>query len=163
FLGELTMHGRPGGNDYVAASDYLNRAAQTFTLTPAAMKGGTIERTGMAPISYDNMMQLILLTSNYVGATVNALGDAIPTYLPVGPNATVTLGDHGSLAAFASYFRVQSGMTQAPTVIVDDSADLTPRQATVSNRDGVAGGIDGLAPGRLEWPVSDVAGYGMNV
>jgi hypothetical protein len=160
--GPLTFHGRAGSSDFLLASDFVNASARDYTLTPlAGVKSAQIARSGMAPISFDNLVEQILYTSNTVGATVAVLGNAVPTFLYAGPNAKVNAGDQGLLAGFQAIFEVFTNATQPATVRLDDSEDVTSRQATVNRSSVGNGGIDGLAKGRFEWQVG--SGASMNV
>ncbi len=63
ILGPVNLHGGGGPNDSMEFSDALNPVGHSYTLTADALT-----RSGIAPITFDPMVQLVLYTSASSGA-----------------------------------------------------------------------------------------------
>jgi autotransporter-associated beta strand protein len=87
--GPLALHGR-SNTSYVVFNDYNTtiQTSPTYTLT-----AGGLQRTGLAPITYDGMVEDVLYASEFIPAAVNVQSNAdISTYVAAGPGDVVTLG-----------------------------------------------------------------------
>ncbi len=128
--GPLALHGG-GRANFAFVTDELDTVGHTFTLT-----ANTVQRDGIAPITYDGFGEFILATGDNTAVpptpdTVNVLSTAAGTFtiVPVGSGDTVILGrptgtgSARTLQDFQGPFRVQSVATEAPTVVIDDSGD----------------------------------------
>ncbi len=149
--GPLHLHGQtsPRGESYAVLYDYFNSNPGTYTLT-----AGALNRSGMAPLTYDHLVETILYASSVAIATINiqsiALND-VPI-VGAGPGDTVTIGQNHSLAQILGR-PVISG--QVKLVTVDDSADTQTGQQVTFNYDGRAFGISGLAPSRMYFELAN--------
>jgi hypothetical protein len=147
--GPLHFHGQtsPRGESYAVLYDYFNSNPGTYTLT-----AGALNRSGMAPITYDHLVETILYTSNVAIATINIQSIA-PNDVPIvgaGPGDTVTIGQNHSLAQILGR-PIVSG--QPVQVTVDDSADTQTGQQVTFNNNGRRWGISGLA---ADWMYFDL-------
>jgi hypothetical protein len=149
--GALALHGQPGSNSFVVLDDAANPAGQTYTFT-----AGQVSGTGMGPISYDGLNEVVLYTAAVGGNTVNVQGNADGVFLnlAVGSGDTVYLGEPlndgsctATLADVAGTVLVNAP-SFSPTVIVDNSAAMAAQNVTVG-QDGNEVYLDGLAAGRL--------------
>jgi hypothetical protein len=148
--GALALHAQPG-SAYAVLYDAFNPAGQTYTFT-----AGLVTRTGMAPITYDGLGELVLATSKLVSNTINVQSNAaaVSLFLDVWSGDTVYLGqplNDGSGTATLANIAGTVGVvapTFTPTVIVDNSAD-TSAHAVTTGKDPYGVYLDGLAPGRL--------------
>ncbi len=75
--GPLALHGL-GQNNYMVLNDYDSPASQTYTLT-----SNKVQRSGMADITFDGMVQNIVYTGNKFANTVNVLGVAANVFTPI--------------------------------------------------------------------------------
>jgi hypothetical protein len=151
----LTLHGQPGSVSFVVLYDYGNPVGQTYTFTV-----GMVARTGIAPITYDGLSEVILVTSAVGGNTVNVESNSadVDLALDVGSGDTVYLGeplDDGSGTATLADINGSVGINAGgsdPTVIVDNSADTADHDVT-AGVDPYGVYLDGLAVGRLYFNV----------
>lgn len=145
LLGPLAVHGRPGSNSYLVYSDDPTPTAQTYTLT-----ADTLTRSGLAPVTFDNLYEVILYPAPVGGNTINvtSLAAGVFANLVAASGDTVTIGSNQSLAAVLGPVSVTAFGTSPPTVVLDDSADTTPPAGplTLSNDTTYGYHITGLIP-----------------
>ena len=130
--GPLSLHGQGGPINYPLLYDYKNPVGQTYTLT-----ADQVRRAGKADITFDGMIQLILYTSLTGADIVNVEGVAPGVFTPIvlGIGDKITLGrpvatGGRTLQDIHGIVRPQTYGRGAVTVIVDDSADTDPRDAS---------------------------------
>jgi hypothetical protein len=135
--GPLTIHGRPGGTDFLEVSDATDPNPQTFMVTASA-----VSRAGAAPIVFDNQTGLVLGTSEQAPATVTVQSTAAGAFTQIGLSA----GDQATVSApsIQGGLRLVSG--GAVSVTVDDSGDGMPRTATLATDPTFRYALNGLAP-----------------
>jgi hypothetical protein len=144
--GPLTVVGRAGALDLLLLDDANTSSSWTYTVTAT-----TVNRPGMAQVTYANLTQINLYTNNSgVTAAVNVQSTAATTFtqvllLSAGDQAAVNApGVQGALRIFSN------GAAPVPvSVTVDDSSDSTPRTATFSTDPSYRYLLNGLAPGRI--------------
>jgi hypothetical protein len=148
--GPLNIQGRASSLDELLVDDADNPNPQTYTLTTVTGTS-TVSRTGMAPITYDNLAAGMNLYTSNTGAhaTVNVQGvGATPTGIEL-----LTAGDQANVTApgIQGFLRILStGAVPVPvSVTVDDSSDSTPRTATFSSDPNYRYLLNGLAPGKI--------------
>jgi hypothetical protein len=155
--GALVIHGQGSPQSILFLHDSYNPVGQTYTFTV-----GQVIRTGMAPITYDGLVEVNLYTGMAGGNTVNVQSIAanVDLNLAVGSGDTVYLGEplnDGSntamLADIAGMVEVNASNNGAPTVIVDNSADTTAHEVT-TGQDAYGLYLDGLASGQLYFNVN---------
>ena len=173
--GPLRLHGLNGpgtglgGESFSLVNDSLTASVQTYTLT-----AGTLNRSGMASITYDHLVENILYTSELAGAVINIQSNAASDYTVLaldGSGDQVTLGSlapglGGNLAGIQGTIGLQGDLTAS--IVVDDSGDTTARpQAALSTGPAPYDyQLNGLAPGTLLFrmdpatPVSILGGSG---
>jgi hypothetical protein len=135
ILGPLTIHGRVGGTDFLELDD-ANPNPQAFIVT-----ANTVSRTGIAPITYDNQIELVLGTSEQALATVNVQStSAVSTIILLG-NA----GDQATINAATISNEVVAQSDGAVSVTVDDSGESMPRAATFATDPTFRYVLNGLA------------------
>jgi hypothetical protein len=144
--GPLNVVGRAGAQDLLLLNDAANASPQAYTVT-----ANTVSRPGMATVTYANLTQMILYTSNTgAHAAVTVQGTAAATFtqvllLTAGDQATVNApGVQGALRILSN------GAGPVPvSVTVDDSSDRGSRTATFSTDPTYRYLLDGLTPGRI--------------
>jgi len=129
--GPTTLHAGGDPYSYVIFNDSEAAAGQTYTLT-----ANTLTRSGIAPITWDTMNQVIL----YMGSgddhvNVRAVAAATDESIAVATGDVVTVGSlapalGGTVANILGELVVESG-TDTASVIVDDSGDATPHPHAV--------------------------------
>jgi hypothetical protein len=143
--GPLTIHGRASSLDLLLVNDATTPNPQTYTVTAT-----TVSRTGMAPISYDHLIETVLYT-NETGAhaTVNVQSTAAADFtsielLSAGDQATVNApGIQGPVRLHSNH----DGTVSVPvSVAVDDTSDSTQHTATFSTDPTYRYLLNGLAP-----------------
>jgi RTX calcium-binding nonapeptide repeat (4 copies) len=150
--GPLAFHGEGGLYDYPLLYDYGNPEGQIYTLT-----ADRVQRLGKADITFDSMIQLILYTSGNGIDTVNVESVDVFTPIVLGNGDTLTLGKPvagggRTLQDIRGLVRPQSYGNGPVAVVIDNSGDPTPRQATFTYdpSDAVSGHVlSGLAPGPI--------------
>ena len=123
-------------------NDSYTTTAQTYTFT-----ANTLTRSGIAPITWDTMSQVILYT--YAGSNqVNVQGVAAGTSESIATTAgdVVTIGSLGTLANILGYVNVESGGTNTASVVVDDPGNATADFST----SGPFYILSNLAPGLIQ-------------
>lgn len=178
--GPLHLHGQNGpgtglpGESYAILYDYGNRSNQTYTFT-----SGALNRTGLAPVTYDHVVYDALYTSQTTTAAVNVLSNAanVANYIVAGPNDKVTLGSQapnlgGTLAGILGPVLIEeTAVGVLPSVVIDDSSDATLHsQVTFSANPNPYYNflLTGLAPAPLYFaldsgaPVTVMGGNGGN-
>jgi hypothetical protein len=160
--GPLALHGGGGGPyDYAVAYDYNNTVGHTFTLSANAQTG-TLTRDGIAPITFDGIIELVVYVPRVGGNHFNVQA-VLPTMAAI---LTASNGDQdvvGSLpnlgmTAVQGNVRFGFEVTQVTAPVwltLDDSADqsTTTRQVTI----GAAS-----PPDRFRY-VTNLAGNGASV
>jgi hypothetical protein len=149
LLGPVALHGRPGSNSFMTYDDQPNVAAQTYTLA-----AGTLSRSGLATVTYDNLNQVILLPATVGGNTINvpSLAAGVLDSLAVANGDTVTLGANQSLAAVQGTVLVGPlNINISASVVIDDSANPNPPAGPITFSNDVNFGfkINGLVPDRI--------------
>lgn len=151
ILGPLNLHGQSGsgGESVALLYDAGNSASQTYTLTT-----GTLNRTGMATITYDGLVEDVLYTSETAPAVVNVQSNGqLVTYVVAGAGDPVTVGSlapalGGTLANIQGALIIESGYTgQIPSVVIDDSGDKSAQPQAAFKTDSYGYDLSGLAPG----------------
>jgi len=127
--GPTTLHAGGDPYSYVIFNDSEAAAGQTYTLT-----ANTLTRSGIAPITWDTMNQVILYTgSGNDHVNVRAVAAATDESIAAATGDVVTVGSlapalGGTVANILGELVVQSGIV---SVIVDDSGDATPHPHAV--------------------------------
>ncbi len=151
ILGPVNLHGGGGPDDSMEFSDALNPVGHIYTLT-----AGALTRSGIAPITFDPMVELILYTSG--GADqVNVRSVAAGMFAPIvlGTGSTLIMGSlaprrsGGSLAGILGTVRAQSYSGQTPSVIIDDSGDLVSHPQASFQTDAYGYTLTGLSPATI--------------
>jgi hypothetical protein len=148
--GPVYLHGNPNSPalSYAEYYDYASPGGQTYTLTATS-----VGRSGVAPVTYDHLYEMILFASQAGGNTVNVLSNAAGNFaeLVVANGDQVTIGSAapalgGTLAGFHGGVRVSAPAGSAVTVTVDDSGNASPTARDVTFRQDVYGtNVFGLA------------------
>jgi hypothetical protein len=145
LLGPLAVHGRPGTLSYLVYYDYNATAAQTYTLS-----ANTLSRTGAAPVTFDNLIQVILLTANVGGNNINVPSVAAGVIAAFNPanGDTITIGANQTLAAVQGQVVVNPADNISANVVIDDSSNATPPPGPITFSNDVTYGfsIRGLVP-----------------
>jgi hypothetical protein len=149
LLGPLALHVQPGTNSYMVYYDYQNAAAQTYTLT-----AGTVSRSGLAPVTYDSLAEVILYAASVGGNSINvpSLSAGVFDNIATADGDTVTIGANKTLAAVLGPVAVgPSKDNSSGSVVIDDSGNATPpaRPITLSNDPDYGLHIDGLVPAAI--------------
>jgi hypothetical protein len=126
--GPLNLHGQTSTLCPLIMNDATTFGVQTYTLT-----AGAVNRTGIAPITFDGMIYGELYTSEFVRAVVNVQGTApnVTTYVIAGAGDPVNVGTSipgqgGNLANIQGTLVIDSGYAgQIPNVVIDDSGDTS--------------------------------------
>ncbi len=125
LFGPLALHGRPDSAlSFMEYLDWASPTAQTYTLT-----ANTISRPGLAPVTYDNLVEMIFVPARVGGNTINvaSVADGVTAALQTADGDTVTIGTNGTLAAIRGAVAVSPlNDNTSATVVIDDSADPTP-------------------------------------
>jgi hypothetical protein len=162
--GALAIHGQPGSDSLVILYDYYNPVGQTYTLS-----AGLATRSGIAPISYDGLDEVILYTGIAGGNQVNVQSTAagVLLNLSVSGGDTVYVGqplnDGSNTATLANILGdvVIGAGTGTPTILVDNSADTSDHQVrTELTGYGVA--LQGLAPADIYFEVDPASNVQVN-
>ncbi len=144
-LGPLAFHGLPGSNSYLFYDDQSSPTAQAYTLT-----ADTLSRSGLAPVTFDNLNQVILLPATVGGNTINvpSVAAGVLANLAAADGDTVTIGADQSLAAILGPVVVDPLLDNiSASVVIDASADPTPAgPITFSSSPSWDFQISGLAP-----------------
>jgi hypothetical protein len=145
LFGPLAFHGRPGSFlSFMDYFDYIRPTAQTYTLT-----SNTISRPGLAPVTFDNLVETIFTPAHVGGNTINlqSVAAGVTAILVTGNGDSVTIGTNQSLAA------VQGSVVVGPlfdntsaNVVIDDSANATGPPITLGNNVTYGFTISGLTP-----------------
>jgi hypothetical protein len=149
LLGPLALHSQPGTSTYMQYYDYLNPAAQTYTVA-----AGTVSRSGQAAVTYDNLVEVILYTASTGGNTINvpSLGAGVVGVVSTADRDTVTIGANNTLAAVLGTVDVAPSKDNiSGTVLIDDSSNATPpaKPITFTNHPDYGLHIDGLVPAAI--------------
>jgi Ca2+-binding RTX toxin-like protein len=148
--GPVALHGQGGLLNYPLLYDYNNPEGQTYTLT-----ADRVRRAGRADITFDNMVQLILFTSLTGADTVRVESVAFNVFTPIvlGIGDNIILGrpvpEGRTMQDILGTVRPQTYGNGPINVVVDNSGDLSPRQATFTyDPANLASGhvLSGLAP-----------------
>jgi hypothetical protein len=154
--GPLNLHGQsaPGGESYALLYDYEDSAPGSYTLT-----AGTLDRSGMAPVTYDHLVEDIFYASALAVAGINLQGNAAGTvtYIVAGPGDPVTVGSlapalGGTLADIAGTVVFSAGApSRTSSITVDDSGDTASHpQASLGSYDANYNlQLSGLAPAQF--------------
>jgi hypothetical protein len=172
--GPVALHGRsgPGGVSYAMFNDAnVTSVKQTYTLN-----SGALNRTGIAAITYDGLVEDVLYTSEFTGAVVNVQSNAanVSTIIVGGGGDPVTVGSlapalGGTLDNIRGTLVLTSGhLGQIPSIVIDDSADKYDHPAVSLSPYPPYYGYEmtGLAPAQLFFgldraiPVSILGGQG---
>ncbi len=153
ILGPVNLHGGGGPDDYMEFSDALNPVGHIYTLTADALT-----RSGIAPITFDPMVELILYASAGAGADeVNVRSVAAGMFEPIvlGTGSTLIMGSlaprrrGGSLAGILGPVRAQSYGGQTASVIIDDSGDAVSHPQASFQTDAYGYTLTGLSPATI--------------
>jgi autotransporter-associated beta strand protein len=140
--GPLALRGR-SNTSYVNFNDSNTgtTGAQTYTLT-----AGALNRTGLAPITFDGMVSDTLYTSVNIPGVVNVQGTAIPTDVVCFGAGFVTVGDASRATEDINGPVNVTDPSGATILLVDDSNDTVGRAVTLSD-----GSVTGLSPAAVTW------------
>jgi hypothetical protein len=145
LFGPLTVHGGSGALNSMVYYDYFATAAQTYTLT-----ANTVSRTGAAPVTFDNLIQVVLLTAGVGGNTINVPSVAAGVIAAFNPanGDTITIGANQTLAAVQGVVEVNPTDNISANVVIDDSSNVAPPAGPITFSNDVTFGfsISGLAP-----------------
>src|SRR5262249_3143817 len=107
--GNLVLHGTRGASNFAVFYDYLNRATGlSYTLTAT-----TLSRTGMAPISFDGLVETILYVPVVGGNQLNVQSVAPGVFA----NLTAANGDHDVIGSQAPALGGTMAAIQGPVGI----------------------------------------------
>ena len=157
--GPLNLHGQNGpgtgisGQTYVELNDASTVAVQSYTVT-----AGTLNRSGIAPITYDHQAYEALYTSERASAVVNVQSEALDDATVIALDRLddqVNFGSTapalgGTLADIQGTVAVEGNPS---SVVVDDSGDTTdhPHEVLSSSTAPYDYEINGLASGTLDF------------
>jgi hypothetical protein len=148
LLGPLTIHGRPVSSSFLVYYDFSATVAQTYTLT-----ANTISRTDAAPVTFDNLIQVVLLTAGVGSNTINVPSVAAGVIAAFNPanGDTITIGANQTLAAVQGTVEVNPTDNISANVVIDDSSNVTPPAGPITFSNDVTFGftISGLAPAAI--------------
>jgi hypothetical protein len=164
--GPLSVAGRAGGLDLLLLNDANNASPQAYTVTAT-----TVSRPGMAQVTYANLTQLNLYTSNAgAHADVTVQSTAATTFTQI---LLLTARDQAAVSApgVQGALRILSnGAGPVPVMVqVDDSGEGRRRTATFSTDPTYRYLLDALAPGRIYLDIDPgssaqvFAGSGVNI
>ena len=154
--GPAALHGQsgPGEVSYAAFNDAnVVSGGEIYTLTD-----GALNRSGVAPITYDGLVEDVLYTSEFTGVSVNVQSNAanVSTVVVAGAGDLVTIGSlapalGGTVANIQGALIVESGyLDQIPAIVIDDSGDKKDHPAiAMSPYPNYDYAITGLAPAPL--------------
>jgi hypothetical protein len=162
ILGAVHFHGSTIGFDTVDYVDFLNSAAQTYTMSGTMTTGQMVDQ-GFAAVTYDGRLYDVGLETSRVGSSkVNVLSTAAVGFgTVVGANAgdVITVGSQapnlggtlGGLAASGRLVIRSIFPNSSASVILDDSTDThTNKQVAFGSDSFGYWGMDGLAPQRID-------------
>jgi hypothetical protein len=166
FLSPVRIHGQKADRDFAYFYDFSDFAPQTYDYgtdpdMPSAQ--GRMTRTGMAPVTFDGLNEILVYTARAGGNTVNvrATDSWAGILCVVEPGDHMTVGNQGSLSGILGGVTVV-GNTGA-VLTVDDSADTMGRRATIdppppNNPQNPYSRVSGLAPSDIAWNFAGVSG-----
>ncbi len=152
ILGPVIFNGQSADGDFGEYTDSVNTAPHTYTLTSTS-----VGREDLAPMIFSGLSSGVLLfTPSVGGSTVNvnsvSSDSSYPMYVANGDRVTIgslAPGLGGTLANILGPVFLQSQTpNDAVTLILDDSGDLTPNNATFTPGSGPldADRVEGFAP-----------------
>jgi hypothetical protein len=170
--GPVAIHGT-SIYDFLSVVDSGNTASHTYTLS-ARSSSNSVQRDGMANISYDGIGEFVLAAVDNPGlftpdvVNVQSTPANVFTVVAVSTGDTVNLGQptgigtERTLQHFLGEIRVQSLATDTPTVVVDDSGDPTSHPQVVYQNSSIGLVLTGLAgpasiPQRIDFQIGNTA------
>lgn len=140
-LGPVSVYADPTVGEYSYYYDYLNPAAQSYTVTSVANPGGpdieVVQRGGAAPVTFVGLQQIVFYTPHVGGNSVDVLALPQRMFLNMvnGPEDVVTLGREEvpgqgrTMQAIEGAVAVQGA--GHITVTLDDSGDPVGRNVAL--------------------------------
>lgn len=164
ILGPVSCNGQADG-DFAYYYDQFNANPQTYNVStnPALPQNLLVESTGAAPVTFNNLSEVIFADPLVGGSTLNIKGvPAQMVLIPVVANGdAVRLGSlapnlGGTLANILGPVFIDAySPDNVVTLVLDDSgnADLTPKNVTITPADGPTDGdhVVGFAPSTIYW------------
>ena len=145
LLGPLTLHGHPGSS-YLVYGDQFAGSAETYDV-----ETNGVSRAGLAPLTFDNLSEVILVTARVGSNAVNVRGVAASTLVALDTfdGDVVTVGLNQTLAAIqGDVVAVPSDNTSA-NVVIDDSGDVTPPGTVTLSNTPSGFGLTGVGSGGI--------------
>jgi Concanavalin A-like lectin/glucanases superfamily len=167
LLGPITVVGQATDNDYSVFYDYRQPTPQTYGFQNPTGEVEHVDRTGMAPVTYQNMREIVLYSPLVGGSTINVTGSPADLFLNLsfgGPDV-VNLGSK-ALATGGTLAGIRGAVSVAGfngvTLNVDDSGNTDPTPRTVSFEPFAFAGdygnhVEGLLQGILYWQMNNTA------
>jgi acrosin len=147
--GDVYVNGAIQGVDNLVLNDTANNSAHLFTLGTYPSTN-SIARTGSGTavsIYYNFHLSNVTINSGTGANSFDVLGTGASTYIVAHANATVDVGNNGSLAHITHDLTISDPPAGAyATVSVDDSADTTFHTVTLQTV-GIGGANYGLVAG----------------
>jgi hypothetical protein len=150
LAGPLALHGQPGSNSYMVYDDQFNTTPQTYTLT-----ANTMSQSGLAPVTYDNLNEVILYPALVGGNTINmpSLAADVFANLAVANGDTLTIGANQTVASVLGTIAIgPENDNISANVVIDDSADMTPPPGAITLSNDLPNytlAITGVVPGGI--------------
>jgi autotransporter-associated beta strand protein len=172
ILGPVSSNGQAADGDFAYYYDYSNANPQTYNVStnPASPRNLLLESTGSAPVTFNDLSEVIFVDPLVGGSAVNVKAVPAQMFLIVeaGNGDTVTMGSlapnlGGTLANIMGPVFVGSySPDDAVTLVLDDSgnADLTPKNVMLTPRNGpfdYGNHIEGFAPNTVFWDLGSNA------
>jgi hypothetical protein len=147
--GDLHLENEAGAQDVVTILDQNDTALRTVTVSTIARTGdtslGALNGLGNAPITWDYNDTLVATLHLGIGASqVNVLGTGTTTNLFNSANATINVGNSGSLAGIQGALHLEN-LGGSDVLAINDLADTTSPSATLDTLAGNVGRVSGLS------------------
>jgi hypothetical protein len=145
LLGPLTLHGHPGSS-YLVYGDQFAGSAQTYDVDTNG-----VSRAGLAPLTFDNLSEVILVTARVGGNAVNVRGVAadMTMALDMFDGDVATVGANQTLAAIQGDVVAVPFDNTSASVVIDDSGDATPPGPVTLTNTVYGLGITGVDSGGI--------------
>jgi hypothetical protein len=108
-----------------------------------------VSRTGLALVTFDNLIQVVLAAASVGGNTINvpSVAAGLTAAFNPGNGDTITIGANQTLAAVRGRVAVNPGDNISANVVTDDSSNAAPPAGPITLSNDVYGfSISGLAP-----------------
>jgi RTX calcium-binding nonapeptide repeat (4 copies) len=152
--GQATLHSGGYLYDAVVFDDGVDTVGQSYTLT-----ANTMTRSGIFPVTWDTMNQVILYTgAGHDQINVQAVAAGSFESVVAGTGDTITVGSlapglGGILDNIRGSLNAQSYGGQAASVIIDDSGDARSHPLASLQTGTYGYDLTGLAPATINFPL----------